>query len=382
MKESCLIRKTKELTEHEFSCLFLLYRPLVGNEGILLYGILRSLDGEVSLQTIRELGGFNTNRMEKARKQLEQFQLLKTYYHPQKEHWIFELNNPLEAQAFLRHDTFSRMYMQAVGSTQFDWVKTQLNSCEDVPSGYQDVSKRVDVSSLNQWDQTSELTYEQVRPAMEDTLRLSSFDFETFLRGMDNIFPARLRTEQNLARIAQLASIHGIDENKMRLFVSRSTNPNTHAFDFDKLQGLIYRSKPSQVPEPNSRYDMAPVQFLQQAQNGAPVAKADKKLIEMLCEEYGFSNEVVNVLIEFTLKNTDQNFPRQYVEKVAASWARKNVHDLDSALKATETKETQQKPTANSDWYEDRQTQEASDDLIRQGIEAQKRRKGGSDGEN
>lgn len=64
-------------------------------------------------------------------------------------------------------------------------------------------------------------------------------------------------------------------------------------------------------------YQMPPVKFLQNKQNGIPVVKSDQALIERLCTQFQLSVEVVNTLIEYTLQQTHQQFSRNYVEKVA-----------------------------------------------------------------
>ena len=79
-------------------------------------------------------------------------------------------------------------------------------------------------------------------------------------------------------------------------------------------------------------YKMSPVKFLQNKQNGIPVVKSDQALIERLCKEFQFPIEVVNTLIEYTLQQTNQQFSRNYVEKVAASWVRLGVDSRKKAL--------------------------------------------------
>ncbi len=382
MKQSCTIKKRTDFSEMDFSCLFLLYYPLIGKEASILYGVLRSLIGQVEVEQIRTLTGFNQARLMHARKMLEQFELLNTYHNPQDQSWIYELQSPLSAVEFLRHDTFSRLYLQQVGSRQFDMVKVLLQKEEDIPTGYQNVSESVDISPLSSWDQEKEITYEKIRPNSQKTLRMSQFDFETFLKGMEHIFPNQLRTEENLARIAQLADIHGISALEMRRYVMLSVHTRTHAFDFEKLKGYVYKNQ-KVIEQPKNSYDMSPVKFLQNLQKGAPVSKADKNLIESLSLEYGFENDVINVLIEYTLEQTDHKFPRSYVEKVAATWARLNVHDVDSALAQTKKVSTKKQATNKvPEWYSDTQTHQASDELVAKALEVQKKRKGKNDGEN
>ena len=96
-------------------------------------------------------------------------------------------------------------------------------------TNYVDISEKMDLSCLESWTQEKEETYLNLKP--EEGKLKYDFDFETFLKGADRIFPMRYRTKENLSRIASLASIHGIDAVDMRKYVQRSINPNTHIFD-------------------------------------------------------------------------------------------------------------------------------------------------------
>ena len=148
---------------------------------------------------------------------------------------------------------------------------------------------------------------------------------------MDRIFPVRLRTSENLDRIAEMAKIYGIDAKDMRKYVQRSTNPYTHVFDLEKLKDMVMRNR-KVMEVSKDPYKMSPVKFLQNKQNGIPVVKSDQALIERLCKEFQFPIEVVNTLIEYTLQQTNQQFSRNYVEKVAASWVRLGVDSRKKAL--------------------------------------------------
>ena len=164
-----------------------------------------------------------------------------------------------------------------------------------------------------------------------EVIQKYDFDFATLFKGMDRIFPVRLRTSENLDRIAEMAKIYGIDAKDMRKYVQRSTNPSTHVFDLEKLKDMVMRNR-KVMEVSKDPYKMSPVKFLQNKQNGIPVVKSDQALIERLCKEFQFPIEVVNTLIEYTLQQTNQQFSRNYVEKVAASWVRLGVDSRKKAL--------------------------------------------------
>ena len=117
----------------------------------------------------------------------------------------------------------------------------------------------------------------------------------------------------------------------MRKYVQRSINPSTHVFDLEKLKNMVMGNR-KVVKINKDPYQMSPVKFLQNKQNGIPVVKSDQALIERLCTEFQFPVEVVNTLMEYTLQQTHQQFSRNYVEKVAASWVRLHVDSRNRAL--------------------------------------------------
>ena len=189
---------------------------------------------------------------------------------------------------------------------------------------------------------------------------------------MDRIFPLRLRNEENLSFIAQLASIYGIDEKEMKRMVQRSVHPSTKEFDKETLKKLVFSSSKIQMP-PSDSYKMAPVQFLKYKQNGTPISSSDKKLVESLCLDYSFPNEVVNVLIEYCLEKTNQSLTRNYVEKVASSWSRLHIDTKEKALSQIQKKPVNKKVP---EWYENTTQTKASEKSLQKALSLQKKLKG------
>ena len=182
----------------------------------------------------------------------------------------------------------------------------------------------------------------------------------------------RYRTKENLSRIASLATIHGIDPQDMRKYVQRSINPNTHVFDFDKLKKQVYANQKVQDPVKDP-YKMSPIKFLMNKQKGTPVASADKKVIEELIKNYSFSNEVMNVLIEYCLNQTQQKFSKAYVEKVAASWVRLGVDSKEKALRATIQEHVNTKKVSKlPEWYSNTKQSVPNEDLVKEALALQK----------
>lgn len=320
------VRCIEHLSSEQRQSLNLLYGPLVGKNSICLYEFLGSIQNLVELEDVYLLLNMNASQFDIARNRLEQYHLIETYVH--EGDMLILLYAPLLPDSFLCHETYSRLYLASVGAKCFDKVKAMLYKDKTVSSSYTKVESPLDVSILDSWNESKEIAFEKVKPTIKQKY---DFDFATLFKGMDRIFPVRLRTSENLDRIAEMAKIYGIDAKDMRKYVQRSTNPSTHVFDLEKLKDMVMRNR--KVMEVNKDpYKMSPVKFLQNKQNGIPVVKSDQALIERLCKEFQFPIEVVNTLIEYTLQQTNQQFSRNYVEKVAASWVRLGVDSRKKAL--------------------------------------------------
>lgn len=320
------VRCIEHLSSEQRQSLNLLYGPLMGKNSICLYEFLGSIQNLVELEDVYLLLNMNASQFDIARNRLEQYHLIETYVH--EGDMLILLYAPLLPDSFLCHETYSRLYLASVGAKCFDKVKAMLYKDKTVSSSYTKVESPLDVSILDAWNESKEIAYEKVKPTIKQKY---DFDFATLFKGMDRIFPVRLRTSENLDRIAEMAKIYGIDAKDMRKYVQRSTNPSTHVFDLEKLKDMVMRNR-KVMEVSKDPYKMSPVKFLQNKQNGIPVVKSDQVLIERLCKEFQFPIEVVNTLIEYTLRQTNQQFSRNYVEKVAASWVRLGVDSRKKAL--------------------------------------------------
>lgn len=320
------VRCIEHLSSEQRQSLNLLYGPLMGKNSICLYEFLGSIQNLVELEDVYLLLNMNASQFDIARNRLEQYHLIETYVH--EGDMLILLYAPLLPDSFLCHETYSRLYLASVGAKCFDKVKAMLYKDKTVSSSYTKVESPLDVSVLDSWNESKEIAFEKVKPTIKQKY---DFDFATLFKGMDRIFPVRLRTSENLDRIAEMAKIYGIDAKDMRKYVQRSTNPSTHVFDLEKLKDMVMRNR-KVMEVSKDPYKMSPVKFLQNKQNGIPVVKSDQALIERLCKEFQFPIEVVNTLIEYTLQQTNQQFSRNYVEKVAASWVRLGVDSRKKAL--------------------------------------------------
>ena len=84
-----------------------------------------------------------------------------------------------------------------------------------------------------------------------------------------------------LERIYDLARIFGIDEKNMRRYLSLSIDPQKTKIDFEGLRNKVIAAQNLSVHSQDP-YTLSPIAYLQQKQNGMPVARADKLLLEKI----------------------------------------------------------------------------------------------------
>ena len=378
LKGTCNIRCMGEYSCEWISHFSLLYLPLIKSDAFVVYEVLYSMqnnDSPIESSQILKLCDMNARRFQKARETLEEFSLLKTYYDAIHLSYVFQLYPPKTPNVFLRHDTMGRLLIHVLGSQRYNELSVHFAKDAGEIENMTDITKEMDISRLDGWNESKEITLARYKPKEQLNNPAYPFDFDAFLQGMERIFPYRLRTKENLSRIAQLASIYGISEKDMKKYVQRSINPNTHEFNLNQLETLTSKNR-TITPEQKDPYSMAPVQFLLAKQQGGALAHSDKKLVEKLCTDYSFPYDVVNVLIEYVLDRTNQQFTANYVEKVAATWSRLGIKNREAALSYVASEKKEHNQTSLPSWYDDIPEEKASAESLAKALEFQKKLKG------
>ncbi|MDD6468105.1 MAG: DnaD domain protein [Erysipelotrichaceae bacterium] len=310
--------------------------------------------------------------IEQARGQLEELLLMKTFYRVQDEteYYIYQMKMPLLPSEFLKHDVFGRMYAQFVGLQQYEVTKQMCIHPDERKEHYDEITKPFQNRFLSNWDQQKEHEFQNLRPQNKDNGSFDlpiSFDYDLFLKDLSYLaVPASARTSQSLKVIGELATIYGIEPKRMGILVSRSMNLKDKTLDEQRLRAKCRNEKSAYVNPnlPKTKYDVAPVQFLQQIQNGVPVTASDTRLLEDLVRTMKLSPSVVNVLVEYVLKTYDMKLTRSVTEKIAATWVRLNINSVEDALTLIQSQTIKKQPSSHKkeiipDWYNQTQKEES-----------------------
>ncbi|MCH4206851.1 MAG: DnaD domain protein [Solobacterium sp.] len=322
-----------------------LYQPLTGSLAIMLYLTMYS---EGRLQHTQEnharlctLLNCSIDDLERARVQLEQVLLVKTFRQEQDQRssYVYLLNAPLPPASFLSSREFTSEFVRIMGKKDADLSISKLSSGRLSTSGYQDVTRPVSHSFAPGTIEPEETSsHIEPRYSFSDSDVTINFDYEHFIATTSTlVFPSELRTQEVMSLIGRIATLYGLSADRMRILVSWSVNLSTMTFDSDKLKLLAEKSKPD-VTKAKDLYSLPPVSFLQAKQNGAPVSLADKKILENLLVNYKFKPEIINIMVEYILKISQNRLIKNFVEMVAGEWSRDQVDTRDKAIAETKKK--------------------------------------------
>lgn len=314
------------------------YLPLIGKRAVCLYFQLimeRENRMECTLERLCTLSHLNIDELEEALKILEEYELLKTLQ--KDDSYLFLVRSPLSVRRFLEHEIYSRMYLNNIGRKEYEIsVAAYLNKPVSY-EGYQDVSHSFDPKVMRSWNQDDEDRYQKARTDSAARTIENTFDYARFTRELTNLqFPISIRTKENMETIGQLGTMFAIPPEKMRELVARSFDPKTGIFDLEALRKRCLLCKEVEYAPGENEFDVYPIAYLYNRQ-GAAVSQADKKMLINLMEEYHLNQQVINVLIDYVLNNTDNRLSRSYIDKIAATFMRQGVDTVEKARKALDS---------------------------------------------
>ena len=393
-KDVYRVELNENLGEDAISSLVSLYLPIIGNDAVLLYLLLHS-EGRLqrtqeSHSRLFELLGKSPDEIEQARIHLEEFLLLRAYVQEgeSRNSYIYHLNAPLPSESFLSSRDFYAMYVHAVGKKQAELTAGKFYSGSIPTEGYKDITASVRRLPVGH-DYEEAINFQKVSPKYQFSKNDISinFDYEHFFATTsDVVLPNILRTRSNLEEIGRLATLYGLSADRMRILVGHCVVLEPLHLDLDRLK----RSAAAAVPDITTAkdpYTLPPVSFLMAKQNGALVSQTDKQILERLSVNMHFPNEVINVMIEYILRISDNRLNSRFVDMVAGEWARDGVRTKEAAFEETKKKapagrSSQRKETLpefyNPDPIRNKDVKPASQEEIEAARRALNAMKGGS----
>ena len=295
------------VSEEALSTLMTMYQPLVGPDSILIYLTLaaeaQSPHGQDSLQRLFALTGIPADTFEKACARLEEYMLMRTYMKETdtKNSYVFVLSFPLSAHDFIKNAFYMSRYQKVMGQGQAEISAARAVAGTIPVQEYKDVTHVI--KNVRTDDYERSVPFIEIKPkfVFSPDDESVNFDYHSFdMKCSTLVFPAELRSGENMDLIGRLAVVHGISVEKMIILVKDCVSLSTMKFDTEKLKIKAARAQ-GDVKPGKDIYDMSPDFFLSSKQNGAPISFTDSQMIGRLSTDMHFSNEVINIMLDYIL---------------------------------------------------------------------------------
>jgi len=295
--------------------------------------------------------------IQKAREALEAMGLLKTYLKETEiKSFVYELYSPLSATDFFSHPVFNVVLYNNIGKKEYEMIKALYEKINFNLKDYEDISKSINTTfkSVSNLDSFAVKDKETLSP-----VAMNIIDFELLLSSL----PKGLITEKTLNKktrelINNLAFIYNLDTLKMSELVRGVINEKGF-IDKDELRKssrkfyqynnsgtlptLVYRHQPDYLKNPGGDNtnrgkiiygfeNTTPYDFLKSKYKGVSPTTRDLRLLENLLVDIGLKPAVVNVLIDYVLKQDNNKLNQNYIETIAGQWKRLGIETASEAM--------------------------------------------------
>lgn len=366
------------LTDNDKVNLINLYEPIIGPLAISLYLTLWSdLDRTLTFSDSynhHHLMTFlksNLNDIKEARSALEALGLIKTYYKEGDNinYYIYELYSPISAYEFFNHPILNIVLYNNLGVNEYNNLIKSYKKVNFKYDDYKDISSKLNdtfkSSAYNNFSNENIKNKNSNKPKLDNLI-----DFDVLKESIPNkVLGNNAFNKKTKELINNLAFIYNLDTLKvseiLRLTIDENGLINKDLFikevrkyyeynNGGSLPTIIYRTQPEHLKSPEGDLSSAgkmvyifenttPYDFLKSKYKNNNPTPRDLKLLEYLALELNMSPAVINVLIDYVLRISDNKLNKAYVETIAGQWTRLGIKTAREAMNQAK-KEYKKKP--------------------------------------
>ena len=366
------------LTDNDKVNLINLYEPIIGPLAISLYLTLWSdLDRTLTFSDSynhHHLMTFlksNLNDIKEARSALEALGLIKTYYKEGDNinYYIYELYSPISAYEFLNHPILNIVLYNNLGVNEYNNLIKSYKKVNFKYDDYKDISSKLNdtfkSSAYNNFNNENIKNKNSNKPKLDNLI-----DFDVLKESIPNkVLGNNAFNKKTKELINNLAFIYNLDTLKvseiLRLTIDENGLINKDLFikevrkyyeynNGGSLPTIIYRTQPEHLKSPEGDLSSAgkmvyifenttPYDFLKSKYKNNNTTPRDLKLLEYLALELNMPPAVINVLIDYVLRISDNKLNKAYVETIAGQWTRLGIKTAREAMNQAK-KEYKKKP--------------------------------------
>ena len=347
-----------------------LYQPLVGANATILYLTLlkqkrnEDEENEYQLTHLLNILQFTPAQFLSARRMLEGVGLLRSFSNEARQ-YIYVLYAPKNPKDFFDDVLFKGLLIQSIGEKETKKLASRYKVNLEINEGYEEVSASfVDIFHPNYDDAAFKKNFKESFVGHDEGRIRINFNDDLFDKYLsDSLVGIELSVgKRDHKEIARYATLFGFNEKQMASVVASIYKvESTPHIDFAELaiksEEVLQNNKPTislemstmKSDDPISEKchlmdSITPAKYLRLLQHDTKVSNSDLQIVQSLSKNYGFSNGVVNAIIDYALEKCDNTLNLNYCEKVASSMARSNVHSAIDAMNYLNRKHTKKKP--------------------------------------
>ena len=366
------------LTDNDKVNLINLYEPIIGPLAISLYLTLWSdLDRTLTFSDSynhHHLMTFlksNLNDIKEARSALEALGLIKTYYKEGDNinYYIYELYSPISGYEFFNHPILNIVLYNNLGVNEYNNLIKSYKKVNFKYDDYKDISSKLNDTfksrAYNNFSNENIKNKNSNKPKLDNLI-----DFDVLKESIPNkVLGNNAFNKKTKELINNLAFIYNLDTLKvseiLRLTIDENGLINKDLFikevrkyyeynNGGSLPTIIYRTQPEHLKSPEGDLSSAgkmvyifenttPYDFLKSKYKNNNPTPRDLKLLEYLALELNMPPAVINVLIDYVLRISDNKLNKAYVETIAGQWTRLGIKTAREAMNQAK-KEYKKKP--------------------------------------
>ncbi|MGN7479078.1 replication initiation and membrane attachment family protein [Solibacillus silvestris] len=355
------------LSANERQLLTLFYQPLTGAEPISLYLTLWAeaesyMPQQYNHYYLMHVLSMPLKKVFEARIALEAIGLMRTWRKDStnERHFIYELVKPLDAPSFFKDPLLSMFLFSKIGEGAYRKLRQRFliqpskEQYEEVTRTFIDVYRPINQSLPH--DGLQEIIASQA----DYPFYYEQFDFSLLQAGLsEQLIPSATLTVKTRETIAKLAFLYQLTPLQMQKVVIQALDEQNKlttdrlkraAADYYKLtvsteapaMAKIFDKKASEALHMENltkeqellQYleTTPPIQVLRDINNGKEPIPSSIQIAEDLVIKYSMPIGVANVLLEYVMLSTDMKLPKNYVEKIADHWNRKQLKTAKEAM--------------------------------------------------
>ena len=359
------------ITDKDKKIVSMLYQPIIGFSAVsLYYTLISDLDKRElfsddllhhHLMTSMQL---KLDDIVVAREKLEAIGLLKTYVKKDNvNQYVYLLYSPLDANEFFNHPILNIVLYNNVGKKEYEKLLDYFKVPKVILKDYEDITASFDEVFSPICSTIKDVNDDIVKKETNNIIVNNIIDFNLIESSFpDGQLNSKCFNDEAKLLINNLAYIYSLSSLDMQGIIRNCINERglvdkvllrKQCRDYYKFENagnlptLIYNRQPDFLKKPegdNSKWakmvytfeNISPYQLLKAKYKGGEPTDRDKKLIEDLLIDQKLNAGVVNVLISYILKTSDEQLKKSYVETIAGQWKRAGIETVEDAMKFAE----------------------------------------------